>query len=285
MATLNLKISGLCGLVPNEFVPPDPPTQPAVRPSFPIRRMRVLVLDAARLAERHGLQICTHHPRLTVGSGANAQVFDLNGHRIEIEGLASGQPVRLFPEFWDVAQINQITPEPFRVADGFLTTPPGVTGLVASLRLATGDVIGIEPLSQEQVFANGYRKNFSQAVHVSLQLAGPGKIHLAPFFSTNPPPPPIDLIPGAGGSIDVTLSNLCDPSPGLLGGGDAEEAEEAEGTDFATFYGLLHEYHGELYVPKVPPKPSRRSPGEIQGGASTVESGCIPSLFSDHPNA
>ena len=283
MTTLNLTIRGLCGLVPNEFVPPQPPTQPTAQPFFEIRRMRVLVLDAAPLAATHNLPICAHHPRLTIGSGSNAQVIALNGHRIEITGLASGQGVRLFPEFWDVAQINQVTPAPFQVADGFLAHPPGIAGLVASLRLATGDVIGFDPLPQAQVFANGYRKNFAQAVHLKLPLSGQGQIRLTPFSSTAPTPPPIDLVPDSGNSIDVRLSNLCDPGPSALA-----NAEDEEGGDFAVFYGLLHEYDGEFFVPKTPKRasqPSQRSSGEIRGEASGVHSGCIPCLYSDHPNA
>lgn len=275
MTTLNLTLRGLCGLVPNDFVPREP------TPNHPIRRLRILVLDAADLAARHQLNICHHDPRLIVGASGNAQqIFALNRHKIEIEGLTVGQPIRLQREFWDVAQMNQVTKDPFEVGDDFLLDSP-TAGVIASLRLrlATGEVRGIDLSPQESDFQNGdaensYRKRFARAVHLRLQLDGPGKIHLTRFGETNPEHS-IDLVP-EGDSVDITLINLCDPAP---------PAAEPEGADFAAFYKLLPAYPGPLFVPVESDLIRARARSEVRGEASGAQTGCVPTCYNDHPNA
>jgi hypothetical protein len=268
MTTLNLTLIGLCGLVPNEFVPETPELDP-----FPVTAMRILVLDAAVLGAQLGVTLCPHQPQIIVGTGNNVQTFNLNQHTITIDGLAAGGTVELRPEYWEVARVNQVTANPVNVDDRFLSDLRGI-GLVASLRIRTGEAKGIDPAEQELNFQNNppYKKNFARKVHLALPLSGPGKLHFTPFGETTVEHS-IDLVPNDG-SVEVTLTNICDPAP---------EGNDRQGADFVAFYGLLSTYRGPRFLPMVVPTSHLR--GEIRGEASGGGSGCVPCTYNDHPDA
>ncbi|HKI02905.1 MAG TPA: hypothetical protein VKK31_13100 [Thermoanaerobaculia bacterium] len=272
MTTLNLTLRGLCGLVPDEFVPNDPD------PGRLIRHMRVLVLDAAHLGQRVQQTLCPHLPRLIIGFGGNAQTVPLAQHNIRIEGLDPDRPIQLQSEFWDLAHMNDVTPEPFNVDKSFLQQNP-VAGIVASLRVTDGVAGSFDRPPQVHAFGNpsNYRKRFARAVRLRLQLNGQGRIHLTRFDGSNPLPP-IDLVPNAEDSVDVTLTNLCNDDP---------QDMPSEGADFAAFYGLLPSYDGPLFVP-VDPTSSLSSPlarGEVRAEASGPQTGCVPAVYNAHPDA
>lgn len=274
MTTLNLTLRGLCGLVPNEFMPEEPDTAP-----FPISRMRVLVLDAVKMGESRNLSLCEHKPQLIIGPPGNTQTIDLELYTIGIEGLAADGPIQLQPDFWKVARMNQVTRIPFRIDDGFLANPPR-DGLIASLQLTSGVATGINLSSRILDFQNDvlrpYRANFASAVQVLLRLDGPARISLTPFDDTAPVPPPIDLVPDSADAVHVTLTNLCDLPE------DAPMPQD-ESADFATFFGLLPKYDGPLFVPLDAPTRSMR--GEVRGEATRIGGGCVPAVFNAHPNA
>src|SRR4051794_4748213 len=180
MAIMNLTIRGLCGLVPNEPVPSEPD------PGHLVKVVRVLVLDAAKLGERENLTLCAHEPRLIIDLEGSPRIFDLKQHKIEIEGLDFSEPVQLQREFWEIAQINQVTNEPVDVSNAFFLDSLLNDGIVASLRIANAIVTGFDPAPQEFDFHNGYKNKFARAVQVSLQLNQASKIHLTRFGESKP---------------------------------------------------------------------------------------------------
>lgn len=298
MPTLNLTLRGLCGLVPNEFVPSDRP-----HPGHRTRHMRVLVLDAADLGRRIGQTLCTHRPRLIIGSGGNARIIQLRRHDLRIEGLDTGA-IRFQRAFWDLAHMNQVTPEPFNVDNGFLQQQPRA-GVVASLRVTGGEVGSFDRMDLEFRNQTGYRKRFARAVRLRLRLNGQSKIHLTRFDGSVDPRSPIDLIPDAADTVEMTLTNACDDAQQ----DDALQDDASEislgGADFAAYYGLLPAYDGPLFVP-VEPGSSMASPlvryekrargkkrvrrekralHEVRAEASGPQTGCVPVVYNANSNA
>jgi hypothetical protein len=300
MTTLNLTIRGLCGLVPNEPVPEEPD------PEHTVNRLRVLVLNAQKLGEREGLTLCPHEARLIIDPEGQAKTINLNQHKIEIDGLDVSQRVRFETDFWSIAQMNQVTKEKFDVADEFLREAVENDGIVASLRLPTGVVTGFDLSPQEQDFRNGspsYRKRFARAVHVRLDLAGPGTIRVTPFDDGGQAES-VSVADGTG-SVDMVLTTLCDPaqedSSPTIGDGISDVAVFAEegalptsgdeSGDFAVFYALIPAYEGDRFVPANSPRVSQATKGKaaarsmVQGGATSVHSGCVPAVYNDNSEA
>lgn len=200
----------------------------------------------------------------------------LDGHRIEIAGVDTDQPLELTPSVGNGAQMkkvvaldqpqSQTNPAPALVDPKFLTPLPAV-GLVAIMDLEAGLVetmgsVGNWSFQPPPVPPRPtYQSNFTAEALVRIPIAGEQAV-----LRTINQGGVVDfeqvLMPkGNGQIVDVLLSNLCLE--------DDQPRRQIEG-DFAVFYKLLPNYQGVLRVPHL----QNQGPqgGTVQGGANNSPS-------------